>query len=64
MRVKGIENIFNKVIENFSNLKKKMLIQLQKHLKTPIIKGHIQHIWVHKIGKTIESCAREATSQV
>jgi hypothetical protein len=36
VQAKGIHNIFNKIItENFSNLEKVMLIQVQKASRTP-----------------------------
>jgi hypothetical protein len=36
VQTKGIQNIFNKIIENFPNLEKTMPIQVQEASRTPI----------------------------
>jgi hypothetical protein len=40
MQGKGIENIFNKTIENCPNLEKEMIVQVQEAFSTPNRQGH------------------------
>jgi len=51
-QLKGPVNIFNKIIENFPNLKKEMQINIQEAYRTPNRLDHKRNYSHHKIVRT------------